>query len=470
MIPYLFQDGTTSFIGSGLGIFDKAVSCKVVEQLNAQFELQMEILQEDRLFPSLKIGTIIMAKPNVTDDIQPFIVENIEKSINGIITIYATHIAQYRSKLIPIAPFKAISLADAIDKIYLNSLETNIFNFTTNKTSLAPISYDIPKTFRSILGGEEGSILDVYGGEYLYDKLDIYLLDKRGRTDGKIKVMFGKNMVEYLENDYFDWDKSITGVLPYYNRDTYIQGDIQYSTNVDFYKYKKTIPLDVSDKFEDVVPTKAQVNAEGVSYLLRCGLPSVSIKAAFDDVYSLPMFENLKEQFRILKLGDVVEVINSQFNTQYTTRIQETDYNVLGDFYNSVTIGDVSGTINDAIRNTVQIDTNSHGPTLIWENTSKSNFSAQTISIDLSSYQFVLMCFSYTADAPTNSNTTMICFADGNSYRMTSGNARKDFRDATVNADSIVFGAGRKVQTYNQTNQTVNDNSLVIPRKIYGFR
>ena len=41
-----------------------------------------------------------------------------------------------------------------------------------------------PSSMRSLLGGVDGSILDVYGGEYEFDKFNVKLWNKRGADRG----------------------------------------------------------------------------------------------------------------------------------------------------------------------------------------------------------------------------------------------------------------------------------------------
>lgn len=470
----LFESDATEYTTGGIGILTNVYECIVHSSVSGIYELNMNMGVDDELFEFVKISNIIAVKPNMTDQYQGFVIEEITKNINGTIEIYATQVGQYRSKLIPVQPFTATDIQDALSKVLSNSLETNPFTLTTPRTTQIPYKLNEPKVMRDILGGVEGSLLDVYGGEYIFNNFDIQLVNQRGADRG-FDVIYGNNMNEYKETSDFSWTNSVTGILPYYkggDSGNALIGDIQYSQYADLYPYKKTICYDFTDKF-DSIPTIQDLNNEAIRYLSNKGLPSLNIELSFADVSMMPEYNGLYNEIESIQLGDTISVNNWYFDRVLQTRVQELKYNVLLDRYESIVLGDVKGSVNDAIRDTVMLSTGGtglQGFDLIWENTSTSNFSAQTISIDLSSYQFVLMLYSYTAAGMGAANTTMICFADGNTYRMMSGNARKDFRDMTINADSIVFGAGRKVQTYNQTNQTVNDNSLVIPRKIYGFR
>lgn len=351
MIPRLLKSNSLQF-DTGIPL-ELTLSCKVVEELNGKYELNMQLLNSDKYASNVSVESIIMAKPNMTSQYQPFVVESITKDIDGVLQIYATHIGQYRSKLIPVAQFDAVDLADAIDKIIDNSLEPNIFNLSTDKVVSTAYSLKEPRSMRDILGGKEGSLLDIYKGEYLFDRLNIELLLRRGKERG-FRIMYGSNMTSYTQLDEFSWTNSITGVIPFYkgtndnNEEVLVVGDVQYSQHADHYTYKKTIPYDVSNKFQEI-PSKADVEQLGLDYINSKGLPLINIKASFEDISTLPNYNELYSNIDTLQLGDVVQVINSQYNTNVKTRIRQMDFDVLLERYNSITIGDATTTINEAI-------------------------------------------------------------------------------------------------------------------------
>ena len=381
MIPILYKANTTSFNNAGLGNLDRIIDCKVTENLNGTFELNMQLLRDDALINSVEVGAIICAKPNQTQGSQPFVIEQINKGIDGILEIYATHIGQYRAKLIPILPFTANSLQESLESINTYVTEDNPFTFYTNKSVNTPFTIEKPRSLRDLLGGTEGSILDVYGGEYLFDNFNVYLFTKRGRENTNIKIMYGENMTEYMQQDSFSYTKSITGILPYYSKKdgqstTTVIGDTQYSQYVDYYTYHKTIPYDFTDKFPDTVPTKAQLNTLAQQYINNKGLPQVNIEASFEDITTLPQYNMLLDQVKVLQLGDYVNVINNEYGTNITTRIRQLVYDVLLERYSTISIGDEAQTINDAISNTASNVTNNY-------NTSTSYIGG--VGIDISS-------------------------------------------------------------------------------------
>lgn len=342
MKPILFPSDATSYGMMGYGVIN-ALSCTVSETLNGEFQLDMKMLNTDPNFVRMEIGSIIAAKPNQTDPIQAFCVEQITKALNGEVEIYATHIAQFRTKLIPVANYTAISLSDAISKALTNSLETNPFSLTTDKTVATSFSLDSPRSFRALLGGMEGSLLDMYGGEYYYDNFNIQLLNHRGEDNG-VRVFYGKNMVDFKADDTFDWDDSATGVVPFWytEDDGLVVGDAQYSDNVGVFPYHRTIVKDYTEDFENK-PSKSDLEAEALTWISSKGFPFSNLAVSFDDLVT-------DNRGKLIALGDTVQIINSVYGVNYTSRITRMIFNVLLERYESVEVGNIKKTINEAIK------------------------------------------------------------------------------------------------------------------------
>lgn len=342
MIPRLFRSDATQFNSLGLGALSKTVSCQVTESINGEYYLEATVLNDDKHINDVQIGNIIAVKPNATDGYQAFVIESVTKTIDNLVNIYATHIAQYRAKLIPVSPFTANTLADALVAIKNNSLETNPFTLTTNKTVSSKMVVSVPYSMRELMGGVEGSLIDTYRGEYHFDNYNIELLTRRGADNG-IRILYGQNMTDFELAESFSWLDSVTGVLPYWrNEDVVVIGDIQYSSLVGNFKYHKTITLDCGEHFEEQ-PTKAQLNAYALTWINSKGMPSLTLNVEFNQ-YGLT-----SNQINGIRLGDTVQIINTKYNVKYESRIVTTVYDVLADKYSVLTVGSTNTNLNDAI-------------------------------------------------------------------------------------------------------------------------
>ena len=72
MKPILFAEGQTNFTTNGLGRLPDAISCKVTEERNGQYELHMEYPIDGQLIEEIKYSRIIYATSADGKSPQPF--------------------------------------------------------------------------------------------------------------------------------------------------------------------------------------------------------------------------------------------------------------------------------------------------------------------------------------------------------------------------------------------------------------
>ena len=162
MKPILYPAGETEFRNNGLGRLSEATKCLVTEERNGQYELEMQYPITGRHYKEIVEERIIAARHDDSDDIQPFRIYKITRPMNGIVTISARHISYQLSK-VAVMPFTANTCAEALAGMITNSVGDCPFTIWTDKLLQASFSVDVPSSFRSLLGGTTGSILDVYG-------------------------------------------------------------------------------------------------------------------------------------------------------------------------------------------------------------------------------------------------------------------------------------------------------------------
>lgn len=343
MKPKLFRDDATNFNNMGFGVLTHVISCEVTENLGEAPTLSLQMLDSDPLFQYVTVGNMIVCKPNKYDNQQAFVIEEITKNTTDEVSIYATHIAQHRTKLIPVSPFTASNLDGAFSSMISHSMESNPFSLVrdSGKTNVsAAMNVLNPTSFRELMGGVEGSIIDTYRGEWRYDNFTLTLYNKRGHDNG-VRVMYRKNMTEFNLDENFSWEDSPTGAIGFWRKEeTLVQSSIQYSAMASEFPYKKTVVVDFSDKYEDA-PTVTELNAQTSQWINGKGSPSVGMEVAFNHL----AFDGDKT----IELGDTVHIINPNFNISTTRRIEGIVYNVLTEEYTSVTIGAQKTTLNEAI-------------------------------------------------------------------------------------------------------------------------
>lgn len=339
MNPILFEKNTRDFGTNGIGRLSDAISCIVTEERNGIYELEMKYPVSGEFYDSLRHSNIIYAIPSDGEIEQPFRIYKISKPINGVITVNAEHIS-YQLSYIPIMPFKAQNVAEALEGLKSNAAEECPFEFWTDKTTEAGFEVVEPASIRSRLGGVQGSILDVYGGEYKWDMYTVRLYNQRGNDNG-VTISYGKNLVDLKQEETIE--NTITGICPYWkdseNLVTLPEKTVS-AENAENYPYKRTVPVDFSSEFEDK-PTVEQLRNAAKAYMKNnnIGVPSVSLSVKFQPLWKTEEYKDIAPLERV-KLCDTVTIIYEELGVNAKAKVNKTEYDVLLERYKTIDLGD----------------------------------------------------------------------------------------------------------------------------------
>ena len=351
MIPILYNGTEQSFTSNGLGRLSDAITCKVVEERNATYELEMTYPITGVHFDDIQEGRIILAQPFDGDLTQPFTIYQITKPLNQVVTIKAQHIS-YQLSGIVVMPFEANSCVSAIAGIKTNSSSSNPFTFTTDKTVTAHFEVTTPTAARGLLCGQQGSILDVFGkGDFEFDRYDVKLWVNRG-TDNHVTLRYGKNITD-LKN-VVDMTNVYTGIVPYWadgegNTVTLPEKVVQ-SGHESEYPFQIIKPVDFSSNWENP-PTQAQLRTAAQNYVANNEGWKLknNITVSFVALWNTEEYKNIAPLERV-KMCDTVHVQVPKFGINFDTKVVKTDYNVLLEKYNSITLGDTYYTLNSVFQ------------------------------------------------------------------------------------------------------------------------
>ena len=364
MIPILYDGTEQAFLHNGLGRLADAITCKVTEERNGQYELVMTYPITGVHYSDIAENRIIMAKTEDGGQNQAFIIYKVSKPLNGIITVNAEHISYLLNGFV-VMPFNAVSCADAMSKIADNTVINTPFAYHTDVTTLGNFSFDTPRAIRGILGGEQGSLLDVYGGyDYKFDNFDVYLLQSRG-TDNGVSIRYGKNLVDL--KDTVDTTSVYTGIVPYWadneGNKVYLPEKVVLSEHAADFPYKILKSVDFSSDFE-AQPTEAQLRAKAQSYVESNAGWKIknSIDVSFVNLGQTEEYKQFKALERV-KLCDYVTVIYDKLGVDVKTKVIKTVYDVLAERYDTISLGDTIYTLAKAIQGAID------SPTVVEVNT-----------------------------------------------------------------------------------------------------
>lgn len=373
MIPIYFEPLTTNFSTNGNGRLADTISCLVTEERNGIYECEFTYPITGRFYSQLLNGGTIAVTHDDKGDVQAFDIYRHSAPINGIVTFNARHIS-YRLAKIGVKPFSATSAISALHGLLTNATQSSPFSVWTDVSTAGDFSNDVPANIRTLLGGVEGSILDVFGGEYEFDNFTVKLHASRG-SDTQVTIRHGKNLSNITKE--YDEGSVSTIVFPYWlgsegnlvtlpelilsstnvPTDTYVwtneNGTVIDDGNdpIEFDTFIPSVmPLDLSGNFTEE-PDENELRQAALAYLNsnKLWLPNENISVDFVALWQTPEYENVAALQRV-GLCDTVSVYYPELGVvQEHQKVIRTVYNVLLDRFDSIELGHVQSTLGEAI-------------------------------------------------------------------------------------------------------------------------
>lgn len=301
MKPILYKANEATFETYGLGEID-ATKALVTRERNGNYTLYIEYPASGRLASVFKNDMRIKSDAGLRTKNQTFYISRILKSSKGIIKIYAKHISH-------LTEFMAIrnktivngTASSALSIWASNTLGGVRFDTWSDITTSNQTSWDIAnvKNAREALGGREGSILDVWGGEFEFDNTTIRLHKQLGRKS-PIVLEYGRNILS--AEDEQDIEATYTSIYPYATYTPESTGSTDGRTEaitvelpekyidskyVGLYNERRVEIVDFSSSFkEKEVPTADKLKALANAYIINnnVGLPKINTKIEYVDL------------------------------------------------------------------------------------------------------------------------------------------------------------------------------------------
>lgn len=364
MRPILFNKNEQSFDTYGLGELN-VTKGTVTRERNGNYTLYAEIPVNDPTVASLEKEMKLKADAGLRTKNQTFEISRIVKDSSNIVKIYGQHISHKLEYMAVVngRPFSGSAFTALA--IWHNATIGDLrFDVWSDIQTTGKGVFDISKmeNARQALGGVEGSILDIYGGEYEFDNMTVRLHKQLGRTAPTV-LEYGRNILsaeldETIESAY-------TSVLPFatYTPDK-PEGDTSDSqpdpvtvtlpeNYVDskykaLYAHRRIKVVDFSSEFKSDskskdIPTPDKLRKIATDYMERnaIGKPKINIKIEYADLAkTLDYADNgwIEE----LELCDIVPIYYPQIGlTDETAKVTTVTYDFVNERNESVEFGDI---------------------------------------------------------------------------------------------------------------------------------
>lgn len=340
MKPILYEAGEEQFKTQGIGRLSDVLVGSVKRRINGFYELRMTYPITGAFASDLKPLRMLYASHDDTGECEPFEIYSVSKPSSGKIEVLAWH-NYYRLGKIVARPFYGESIQTAL-MAFKNAAMTDCpFTFESDVTTAGRLEFDRPVAMQSIMGGIEGSFLDVYGGEWDFNNFACYLRSRIG-SDKDVTIRYGKNLL--MGQNKRDTTNLWSGIVPFWYKDgeglVYYDGIIK-SPIASSLPHDMVVAVDASQAFESK-PTAEQLLAWGQNYVNNNAKKAIpqSITVSFVNLAQTEEYEEYKRLER-LSLGDGVKAFYEDLDIEGNARIVETDWDFVNDKYNKMVLGEV---------------------------------------------------------------------------------------------------------------------------------
>ncbi|API89440.1 hypothetical protein BKP56_09315 [Marinilactibacillus sp. 15R] len=355
----LYAANATNFFNLGLGVLTDAKPPKVTQVGNSEFILEMDYPVDGKLFNQLKNGNLIKADAGPELKAQRFEIKRLQKSMRkNHVTVYAEHIS-YQTLDISMPPKVTLTgtAQNAMRQAQSFGLGTfKPFTMTSDITTSNSTTFTIRdiENLRQALSGVEGSILDTWGGEFLFDNYHISLLKQRGRQANAM-IAYGRNLIDLEQEESIL--NTFTSVFPYAiwrtedGEEEFVSGNVVHSEYVDKYHHEKVLPVEFTLDFDEEKPTAAELDALAQTYIENndVGVPSVSIQLSHIDLAKSLEFPEYAEA-ETINLFDRVKIHFDKLGIDTIAKVVRTVWNVNLERYDEIEVGHVRASMADRFK------------------------------------------------------------------------------------------------------------------------
>ncbi|MFC0688569.1 phage tail spike protein [Enterococcus faecalis] len=347
LIPVIFKPGEKDFSTNGLGRLVDATRCEITEEANGKYELEMDYPAISRFSDYFENGYQIKAKPNDLEEYHIFeIKQTFKDTFTNSIVIYAqSRTYKLGNRQVRLVTVDNRNGAEVMKLIEQNMDEPCDIKLYSDINTASSTTFEARNVLNCI-AGEQGSLLQYWGGEIKREPFKLSLLRRRGR-DNIGTVRYGKDLKGLTIK--FDWQSIVTKVLPFAELQSGADGTSQRI-------YGNAVKSEYISKYPDVyaqyiqftedqgVKDLASLNKVASKYFTTLypgsDKPKVSIEL---EIEKLTDSEEAKEfaKMRNYNLFDTFTVYHKLYDIDIQTKVTGIVYDALAEKTIKITAGDI---------------------------------------------------------------------------------------------------------------------------------
>lgn len=336
MKPRIYKPTETDFSHNGLGILKDCSKCEVTEIANGKYELELEYPLGTRFDEYFENDYQIKAKPNDQEGYHIFFID--DKDIDTFmdtVTIYAqSRTNRLGRRVVTTALVASKTAQEAMSIIENNMDKKSDIRLYSDNTTVSSTLFEARNVLNCI-AGEQGSLLQFWGGEIKREPFRLSLLKRRGR-DNVGTIRYGKDLMGLKVK--LDWTGVKTKIIPYVDA----QSDAGTSNRI----YGTAVESQYIDNYPDVYTEHIQFTEEQGAKDLKslnsiaknyfksinpgCDKPKISITIEFD---KLTDSEEAKEFAKVRNYGlfDTFKVYHKKYKLYFESTVSGVQFDSLSE-------------------------------------------------------------------------------------------------------------------------------------------
>lgn len=356
IVPYLYPTYAALQAGAGSFKLPDTIDMEATEERNGAFDLEMQYLYAGENAVEITCERFVMAVPQRAQAEEPFRVYEIDKPINGVITVKAHHIS-YDLDGYTLEPFTATGIANIMSAIntQLSALGAGFLLVNDGLTYAGDFEITVPTSAAKAIGGENG-LLALTGAEisYKWDAVNqretVTLHAARG-TVSTATVAYGFNLLS--ADASVNSDAVYSSIFPFYAKEengvlTLVTLPEKTLSTGATTSRTRALPVDLTSRFEQT-PTEAELRTAAQDYITEVSWDAVtSCSVDFVPLQNTTEYKDKIDE-QALSLCDTVTVSADVIGISMTSKVVKTVYNQLSEKYKEMTVGTIEQNIADTI-------------------------------------------------------------------------------------------------------------------------
>lgn len=340
-----------------------ATLVEVERERNGNYTLYAEVPFNSPQAKHLTKEMLIKADAGSRTKWQTFKINRTIKDTNAdVIKVYADHISMdtINDAMKPKVVITQQTAEGALRQWANNLVSGKAYDVQSDITHVGSTEWTIDEVenARQALGGVQGSILDVWGGEYEFDNNRITLHKEMGRTAPTV-LEYGRNIVSLEYEELIDG--VYTSIYPYATYTPKSEDnkqlpdvmvtldeliiDSEYSGN---YETRRIQIVDFSSEFDSnaenpEIPTQAKLRTLAKDYVKNngYGIPKISQEIDFVDLSKTLDYQDIQVMEEI-ELNDRVPVYYPNIDAETNdVKVTTTNWDVLNNRYSKITLSTI---------------------------------------------------------------------------------------------------------------------------------